>query len=198
MPHDFTDDPDGLNRILESIPEFVLMVDRDGIIRYINRLEPGYNRDEVIGMQAEVAMLPGSQRAFREALARVLSGAESTEYEGEVTLPDGNRAWYQSRMTAYRSGGSVVGVVVVATNITELHLAREAAETLRKLLPICSWCDRIQDEAGAWESIESYVGRRESARVSHGLREDCFRRQVEGLDDSNGADERLAAGDRYP
>lgn len=192
MPPDFNDDPEGLNRILESIPEFVLMIDLSGTIRYINRVEPGFDRDKVIGTHAESVLFPGSIRAFREAFDLVLSGAETTEHEAEVTLPDGTGAWYRTQMAAYRSGGVVVGVVLVAANITELRRAQESADALRKLLSICSWCDRIQNEAGNWESIETYLGRKEAAKVSHGMCEECYKRQMQGLGDSDEADERRA------
>lgn len=176
-------DAEGLKRILESIPEFVLVVDRDGLIRYINRMEPGFNHDEVIGMEAEAALLPGSREAFRGAFESVLADGETVEFEAELPLPDGTVAWYRSHMSPYQSGEGIRGVVLVAENLTELRRAQESAEMLRKLLPICSWCDRIQSEAGSWESIEEYVGRKEAARVSHGLCEDCHRKQIQGLDD---------------
>lgn len=192
MAREAVADAEGLRKILESIPEFVIVVDRDGLIRYTNRLEPGFSRDEVIGMQAESVLLPGSKRAFREASLSVLSGGENAEYEAEVTLPDGTVAWYRSQMSPYRDDGEITGVVLVAENITELRLAQESAAALRKLLPICAWCDRIRDDAGTWESLEAYVARKEDAKVSHGLCEDCFKRQMEGLADSGEADERPA------
>jgi PAS domain S-box-containing protein len=192
MPNEFVDDAEGLRKVLESVPGFVMMIDRGCVIRYINRLEPGYRHHEVIGMPAEAVLTPGSRRAFLEAFDAVLSREESVEYEGEVVLPDGSEAWYRSHMSPYRDGGETLGVVLVADNITELRRARESAETLRKLLPICSWCDRIRGEEGMWESMEAYVARKESARVSHGLCEDCFQRQVEGLPDWDESDDRRA------
>jgi PAS domain S-box-containing protein len=185
-------DAEGLRKVLESIPEFVLMVDRDGLIRYINRVEPGYVLEEVIGMRAEEVMLPGSRESFRQAFGSVLSGGQDVEYEGEVSLPDGTGAWYRTQMSPYRDGGEIVGVVLVAENITDLRLAQESAAALRKLLPICSWCDRIRDDAGAWESIEAYVARKEAAKISHGLCEDCFERQMKGLADPGESGERPA------
>lgn len=190
MPREAVAEAEGLTKILESIPDFVLMVDRDGLIQYINRLEPGFSRDEVIGMHAESVMFPGSKRAFREAFHSVVSGGENAKYEVEVVLPDGTGAWYRSQMYPHRDGGEIVGVVLVAQNITELRLAQESAAALRKLLPICAWCDRIRDDAGRWESLEAYVARKEDAKVSHGLCADCFQRQTEDLDDSGEADER--------
>jgi len=65
-----------------------------------------------------------------------------------VTLPDGTAAWYRSQMSPYHNGEGMSGVILVAENVTELRQAREAADMLRKLLPICSWCDRVQSESG--------------------------------------------------
>jgi PAS domain S-box-containing protein len=182
-------DAEGLRKILESLPDFVLMVDREGRIQYVNRLDLGFSRDGVIGIHVEDTMLPVSRRAFREAFHSVLSGGATAEYEAEVTLPDGTGAWFRSQVSSYRDGGEIVGVVLVAENITELRLAQESAAALRKLLPICSWCDRIRDDAGAWESIEAYVARMEDAKVTHGLCEDCFERQMKGLADPGESDD---------
>jgi len=54
---------------------------------------------------------------------------------------------------------------------------RELAE-LRGLLRICAYCGRIHDEARGWERLDAYVARNSSAEFSHGMCEDCFRREM--------------------
>lgn len=44
---------------------------------------------------------------------------------------------------------------------------------LQKLLPICGICKRIRDDAGYWESLESYVSARSRLSFSTGLCPDC-------------------------
>lgn len=54
-----------------------------------------------------------------------------------------------------------------------LGLRREL-KRLEGLLPICSYCKRIRDDAGAWNSLEVYITDRSDARFSHGICEDCY------------------------
>jgi PAS domain S-box-containing protein len=185
-------DASALLKLLERVPQFVLMVDLDQRVRYINRVEPGYVRSEVIGLEVRSVLVPGSEDAFSAAMASVLADGQPVEYEVEVAHPDRRFAWYRSTMTPFRQGDETTGVILVAEDITELRLAREESETLRRLLPICSWCDRIQAENGGWERIEAYVSRKEEAKVSHGLCEDCFERQMADLDGPGTGDERPA------
>jgi hypothetical protein len=54
---------------------------------------------------------------------------------------------------------------------------------LQGLLPICSFCKRIRDEAGDWRQLESYIASRSAARFSHTFCPDCGRRHYPGLVD---------------
>jgi len=185
----FEEDPEALGKVLEAVPEVVLVVDREGTIRYINHVEVGYDRDAVLGTQADAIMSPESKDVFWATLEAVLRTAEEKEYESKVSAPDGGIQWYRSRMVPIYEDGEVGGAMVMATNISELKAAQEVADQLRRLLPICSWCDRIWNEKGEWETVEVYLEREEGTKVSHGLCPQCERDQlrvVEGDSESNG------------
>jgi hypothetical protein len=87
-------------------------------------------------------------------------------------------------MLPLRRDGEIREVVLLATNISELKAAREQIIQLRQLLPMCSWCDRIQDGSGTWQSVESYLEREADTKVTHGLCPACFQRQLDELDES--------------
>jgi hypothetical protein len=46
---------------------------------------------------------------------------------------------------------------------------------LEGLLPICAFCKSIRNEAGDWESLESFISTRSDADFSHGLCPTCMR-----------------------
>lgn len=54
-------------------------------------------------------------------------------------------------------------------------LERTIAElrVLRGILPICSHCRKVRDEAGGWADLESYVRRHSDTDFSHGLCPQC-------------------------
>lgn len=84
-------DAAALGKVLTSLPVFVLLIDRAGTIRYINRVEPGFDAREVVGSPAESYLVPGSTEVFEAALRSVFDTGEPTEYDAELPMPDGPR-----------------------------------------------------------------------------------------------------------
>jgi PAS domain S-box-containing protein len=180
-------DPARLAALLEALPDFILLVDREAVIQYINRLEPGFEMENVLQMKAGAFLAPESQDAFHAAVDAVFENGAPQSFEVRLTLPDGSPAWYRSDLLPFREDGRTTGVVIRGSNVTEMKDAQETMARVRKLLPMCAWCDRIRTEEGAWESIESYLKRATDTHVSHGLCADCERRMIEGTDGSDGA-----------
>jgi len=54
-----------------------------------------------------------------------------------------------------------------------LGLQREVTQ-LQGLLPICSYCKRIRDQADQWSQVEDYVARRSAAQFTHGVCPTCY------------------------
>ena len=50
---------------------------------------------------------------------------------------------------------------------------QSALQRLEGLLPICSYCKRIRDEQGVWQSLEAYISIRSGALFSHSICSDC-------------------------
>jgi hypothetical protein len=48
---------------------------------------------------------------------------------------------------------------------------------LSKIYPICSYCRRIRDGAGAWVRVESYIEQISGKSASHGICPDCMQSQ---------------------
>ena len=185
-------DADALRKVLEAVPEVVLVVDREGTIQYINHVEEGYQRDEVIGTQADAIMSPDSRDEFWSTLTSVCETGETAEYETSTSSPKGEEQWYRGRMTPLYDGGEVSAAMIMATNISELKAAQAESERWRRLLPICSWCEKIQDDKGEWETIEARLERESGTKVSHGLCPDCYREQMEDASGENGSNGNVA------
>jgi phosphoserine phosphatase RsbU/P len=74
-------------------------------------------------------------------------------------------------------------------DIEELHARLKVADRilglrrhmqqLEGLLPICSYCKRIRDQAEQWQSIERYLEKRSEAQFSHGICPDCYSKVVQ-------------------
>lgn len=67
----------------------------------------------------------------------------------------------------------VMALLDLRRNSARLAEALEKVRTLEGLLPVCSWCRKIRDEAGSWKSLESYVHTKTNAEVTHGICPEC-------------------------
>lgn len=93
-----------------------------------------------------------------------------TALDGKERYAEGMRAGVDDFMTKPLDLDMLRVRLKVAERI--LGLQHRVAE-LRGLLPICSYCKRIRNEDGSWESLEGYVGGRTSASFSHQLCPAC-------------------------
>lgn len=49
---------------------------------------------------------------------------------------------------------------------------------LKELLPICSYCKKIRDDADYWHEIETYIGKQTGSDFSHGVCPSCFEKVI--------------------
>jgi len=65
--------------------------------------------------------------------------------------------------------------------VEELRQAMKHIETLRGILPICSYCKKIRDDRGYWDQVETYLGRHSEAQFSHGVCPECMEKHFPHL-----------------
>jgi PAS domain S-box-containing protein len=58
--------------------------------------------------------------------------------------------------------------------LEKLEKALTEIKVLRGIIPICSYCNKIRDERGDWQRIDSYITARSEAAFSHGVCPDCY------------------------
>lgn len=117
--------------------------------------------------------------------------------QDEGGAPRGEPASVAVRVQArwYRTGGFFATLVIAGVAaavaghrlrvrylvVRERELTRRIEETLasvkvlRGLLPICSHCKKVRDDAGYWNQLDAYVAQRSEAELSHGICPDCAR-----------------------
>ncbi len=107
-----------------------------------------------------------------------------------------NGYWYDVRDRAIEWIDGRIVRLEIATDITEkknseaereqlisqLKHALDEIKTLRGLIPICSYCKKIRDVKGYWNQLESYISEHTEAKFSHGLCDECYKKEVEKLD----------------
>jgi hypothetical protein len=56
-------------------------------------------------------------------------------------------------------------------------------QVLEELLPICTFCKNIRNEAGEWERLEGFFSKRSDAKFSHAYCPACMKTHFSDLDD---------------
>lgn len=57
--------------------------------------------------------------------------------------------------------------------VVELQNALAEIKTLHGLIPLCAWCHKIRDDAGAWQALEGYLQDHTDATFSHSICPSC-------------------------
>jgi hypothetical protein len=68
----------------------------------------------------------------------------------------------------------VTGVVIMLVKLS-VSSYKKRIETLRGIVPICSFCKQIRDDKGYWNRVEAYVSKHTEAQFSHSICPDCVR-----------------------
>ncbi len=115
-----------LDAMIENAPDTVIHFDLDGTIRFINRTTPPHTPGSLVGTNI-FALASDEQRvALHRAFERLKATGDPQGFEAG-TPTDGGVAWYSTRLGPIKDHGRVIGVVLVARDVTdtkqtELHL----------------------------------------------------------------------------
>lgn len=112
--------------LVENTSDIIMIADCDGIIQFINHTVPGLTPEEVTGTKLYDYMPPEQVREYRPAVERVFETGTAGMMELVGTGPEGVLSWYESRLVPVKRGDEVVGVLVIATDITERKRVEEA------------------------------------------------------------------------
>ncbi len=69
----------------------------------------------------------------------------------------------------------------VAVEIQKEQVGRQldqARDVLKEFTSVCAWCSSIRDGHGDWQSLETYVERKEDTTVSHSICPGCQAREL--------------------
>ena len=71
---------------------------------------------------------------------------------------------------------ALITVVVLSLVALSVNAYQKRIETLRGIVPICSFCKKIRDDKGYWNQVEAYVAKYTDAEFSHGVCPDCMKK----------------------
>jgi PAS domain S-box-containing protein len=152
--------------VTENVPDFIMLLDPDGTVQFINRVFPGHTQGDVIGKSSYDFVDERSHPAIRRCIEGVLATGKPGSYETEMTTPDGQVRSFEARVGAVRHDGKVVSLAVTAHDITArkaaaeaLRQSEEAYRSLVENIPDCVWT--VGSDGRAWfvsDTIQQITG----------------------------------------
>lgn len=105
--------------LVEDAPAALTILDRNGIIQYINRTYSGIPIDKVLG----TSIFDYSPLEFHETIIKAMKRAERTgdpeTYEHVSTNEEGELSWYESRLSPVIRHNKLVNFTLISTDITQ-------------------------------------------------------------------------------
>ncbi len=104
--------------LLENIPSFISVADRDGTVQYVNRTVPGMTIEEAIGKKVNDFELPEYHEISTNVIKNVFLSGISGNYQVRGIGPDRTTSWYEIHFGPIKQDGQVVAVAFITTDIT--------------------------------------------------------------------------------
>ncbi len=69
---------------------------------------------------------------------------------------------------------ALITIVVLVLVYLSFDSYQKRIETLRGIVPICSYCKQIRDDKGYWNQVDAYIAEHTEAEFSHGICPTCM------------------------
>lgn len=196
--------------ILAAVPEPFFVFDEEG--QYVSVIggadrQKYHNAAHLVGkyihdvIEKELADLFVGEIQKAISLAKVhtyVYSLAAADIKGSESLPGPQgKQWFEAHISPVAGiDGKPRMVVWVAFSITslqntlqekesliaELQEATREIQTLKGILPICSYCKKIRDDNGHWNQLERYIHKHSEANFSHSICPQCLVRHYPEYD----------------
>jgi len=177
-----------LRTVFDSFPSPVIVVDSDMLIHDANHAAKKLMADEgdktlkrLFGDSLHCLYARESEDGcgttdacpdcvLRQTVNEVTQGHHTFRKATRFTVQKGNKeatAWFLIT-GAPLNHANVELVILTLEDITELV-------ELRRMLPICSHCHKVRDDADYWYQVEDYLRNKAGMEFTHGICPDCMK-----------------------
>jgi PAS domain S-box-containing protein len=122
----------------------------------------------------------------------VRAGGQALAFENRYLCKDGSYRWLLWNAASDSEHRIIYSVARDITErkrieeerdalVRELQAALAEVQTLREILPICSYCKKIRDDENYWQTVEGYMSQVTGMKFSHGICPTCYESEVEPL-----------------
>jgi two-component system, cell cycle sensor histidine kinase and response regulator CckA len=119
--------------LFEQAADYILMLDTQGRIQYVNRVAPGRSLDDVVGQDGFAFLRPEHAAEARKVFDRVLATGREGDITFAVDYEDATR-WYEGKFSPYRENGEVLWVLAICRDISERRTFESQLDESRRRL----------------------------------------------------------------
>jgi PAS domain S-box-containing protein len=119
---------ENLQALVDALPNFVMNLDLEGRIVFINRVVEGLAIGQVLGTSMFLFIPPEFHDTVRQAFESVVQTGKPVRYFTQGPGIHGASSWYASYLGPIWRDGKLVAVTLTTEDITERRLAEEAVK----------------------------------------------------------------------
>ncbi len=125
-----------LQMVAAGTSDWLILVDRDRRVQFINRGIRQQSRESIIGQRLDEIAVPEDRPSILAALTQVLSTGESVDLQLKAHGEQFGGRSFDSRIRAVRSGSGISGAVINITEITDRQVAQHLRETQARMFDL--------------------------------------------------------------
>ncbi len=111
--------------ITENSPNYIMTVDREFNIQFLNRTAPDVIKAEVLGTSILNYVSKESALVIKKTLERILKTCKPDQYEVEYISSDGISTIFESHVGPAMRSGQVAALIIISTDITDRKKTEE-------------------------------------------------------------------------
>ena len=144
--------------MIEKSPDFIMILDRDAKIQYINHAVPGYKKEDLIGKDVYDFIAPESQDKHKKLLEEVFLTGKMNRLETSARFgPDNTPSWYEIRFIPISDDNQVICAMLITSDLTgrkqsEL-VAREERKLYKTILDTTPGPIVLKDREGVYQAV---------------------------------------------
>ena len=107
-----------LRTVFENVPVSIIILDKDGVVEYINKALPGIYQAEIVGRKIASLCCREYQDKFENSIKDVLENAENKSFELETESSEGDTRNISIVLSPARRHNEIDSIIMVASDIT--------------------------------------------------------------------------------
>jgi PAS domain S-box-containing protein len=135
-----------LDAVLECAPGFIVAVNRDFDVEFLNRAVAVPERHSAIGQNVLDLVAPEGRSEFERSLRFVLDTGNQVDVEVRQANAGSNEGWLAAHIGVMRRAQEVVGAVVVAQDVTQLRRTRAEVIDAQRMAAVGTLASGIAHE----------------------------------------------------